>query len=56
MIPHPNSICPVCSEGIEPYAMMVEVYETLGYLVCEDCSEGEMEQWAEDHSQFGVGA
>lgn len=48
--------CPVCGGDIEPYPAMVEVFETLGHLVCEDCHEGELEQWAEDHSQFGMGA
>lgn len=49
-------LCPICGDTIEPYAALIEVFETLGKCVCEDCHEGEMEQHAEDNSQFGVGA
>lgn len=48
--------CPVCGSDIEPYPQMVEVFETLECLVCEDCHEGALQQWAEDNGQFGMGA
>lgn len=51
-----NKHCPICGSDIELYPAMTEVFETLGHLVCEDCHEGELERYAEENGQFGMGA
>lgn len=51
-----NGPCPVCGSECEPYPEMVEVFETIGHLVCEDCHEGELERWAEENGRDGVGS